>query len=231
MGEGFLNCEDSHFERFRRVYRGTRLPRRFPGVFSALVLRAEGSGRGLHALWRALGFYSAAFDGLEPGGADGTGGGAEGSRSAPSREARLLAALLDVRYQLLLVRLYQIYGTDPGAEAELAMARRIRIDCALREMRFVIAPLMDCIRQVAAASGGCPALYNLPPYFDPHMRDEQQRIQADRLSDTKRLVDDLCDAAHSSGGIGCAAVGTVQSVTAVISDLEVALATLEVGHE
>jgi hypothetical protein len=154
-----------------------------------------------------FGRYSHDFHSLEPGTQAGM-----SPVSSPTPVSRALAQLLDVRYQLLLVRLYQIFAPNPDA------ARRIRIGCSLREMRFVIAPLTDAIRTAAAAGGGCPAMFTLPAYFDPHTRPEQQSRQASLLRDTETLIKELQVLMPSSGTLG--------GVAATIHDLEGVLATV-----
>jgi len=216
QGEGPLNDDDSHFVRYRRLYRGMRLPRMFPQAFPALLAPEDGSKAWLHALWCALGLYSPAFDPLEP--------GAPADLATPSPVSKTLAQLLDARYQLLLVRLYQIFTPNP------ATARRVRIDCALREMRFVIAPLTDSIRRAVAAGGGCPPLYALPPYFDPHTGPKQQTLQADLLHETDRRVRELQLGQELRPGQQVTApaydFGSLGSIAAAIQDLESVLATL-----
>jgi hypothetical protein len=202
QGEGFLNDDQSHFTRFRRVYRGMLLPRAFPSFFSALMTTGQSSPP-LRGLWRALGLYSPDFDPLEP-------GGKSASPLPPILQA--LTNLLDTRYQLLLVRLYEIFG--PNAVG----ARSVRIDSALREMRFVLAPLMDCIRQNVATGGVCPDLYELPPYFDPHDRDQQAELEADLPNRSSTLLSELKGLAPTSG--------TLEGIATAINDIETALAHL-----
>jgi len=203
QGEGFLNDDQSHFTRFRRVYRGMLLPRAFPSVFHVLPTTAERSNPALGGLWRALGLYSPDFDALEP-------GGELACALPPTLQA--LTNLLNTRYQLLLVRLYEIFA--PNAVA----ARNIRIDSALREMRFVLSPLMDCIRQSIVAGGACPELYELPPYFDPHDRDTQAALRMDLSNRSATLLSELSGLAPASG--------TLQGVATAIDDIETALSHL-----
>jgi hypothetical protein len=203
QGEGFLNDDQSHFTRFRRVYRGMLLPRAFPSAFHALPMTTGRSNPALCGLWRALGLYSPDFDALEPGGK---------SASALPPTLQALTDLLNTRYQLLLVRLYEIFA--PNAVA----ARNIRIDSALREMRFVLSPLMDCIRRNVAAGGVCPDLYELPPYFDPHDRDTQAALQIDLPNRSSTLLSEWKGLTPASG--------TLEGIATAINDIETALSHL-----
>jgi Ferritin-like len=202
QGEGFFNDDQSHFTRFRRAYRGMLLPRAFPSVFHAL-LTTDRSNPALRGLWRALGLYSPDFDALEP-------GGKLASALPPTLQA--LTNLLNTRYQLLLVRLYEIFAPNG------VTARNIRIDSALREMRFVLSPLMDCIRQNVAAGGTCPSLYVLPPYFDPHNRDEQITLRVDLLNQSSTFLGELRGLIPTSG--------TQEGVATAINEIEIALTHL-----
>ena len=203
QGEGFLNNRQSHFTRFRRVYRGMLLPRSFPSVFCALHRTNDRADQVLRGLWRALGLYSPEFDALEP-------GGELACALPPTLPA--LTNLLNIRYQLLLVRLYEIFA--PNAVA----ARNVRIGSALREMRFVLSPLMDCIRQNVAAGGVCPDLYELPPYFDPHDRGMQAQLEIDLPKQSSALLDTLKGLMPNSG--------TLEGVTTAINDIDSALTHL-----
>lgn len=204
QGEGFFDDKKSHFARFRRIYRGMRLPRVCPFVFKDLNLSTGAPTMWLHGLWRALGLYWPDFAAVEP--------DLGAVVANPPTLSQLLARLLNSRYQLLLVRLYLIFAPNPGPQ------RNIRIDCALREMRFVLAPLTDGIRQHIAPGEACPELYALPPYFDPHIRPDQLALQASLLSDTQSLLEELSATAPSSG--------LIKSIAAAVRDLETALEKL-----
>jgi hypothetical protein len=181
------------------------LPRTFPFLFTALSIPAKRPKSHLRSFWRALGQFSPQFDPLEP--------RSQSPLGLPlPRVLHLLAELLNVRYQLLLVRLYEIFSPNSVA------ARNTRIDSALREMRFVLSPLMDCIRQSVPNNGLCPALYVLPPYFDPRDRRERIVLQTELLSQSSTLLGELRTVMFNSGPL--------KSVSTAIDDLDTAIQDL-----
>jgi hypothetical protein len=181
QGEGFLRGDNSHFVRFRRLYRGMYLPRLLPSAFPGLSSPARDQSAVLRDIWRLLGLYSPRYSNLHPTGTSGT-----------SLPLEPLARLIDLRYRHLLVTLYDIFAAD-----RRSITRAFLIDGALRQMRYVLGTLLIAVRQEAKKSGQFPVLYALQQDFDPveeQQRDELRRILCVETKDAIRNLGDLANA-------------------------------------
>ena len=164
QGEGFTTCAHSHFERFRRLYRGIRRSRWVPNV----LLRFDGMlTHRLPRLWRALGFYAPGVS-LRP----------LGIAGRPGTE------LLNARYRILLLSIHAVLDrrrTDPD-RAQL-------ISLLLREMALVFPALLRWLR-LHEEGGTEPGVFTLPPNFPPYAYDERdERLKDDLATSAARAAE------------------------------------------
>jgi len=199
QGEGFLRGDNSHFVRFRRIYRGMYLPRLLPSAFPGLSSLASDKSTLLRDLWRLLGLYSPLYSDVHP-----------AEKSSLSSPLEPLARLVDLRYRHLIVTLYDIFASDRRSNS-----RAFLIDGALRQMRYVLGTLLIAVRQEAEKSGQFPVLYALEQDFDPvdgPVRDELRKVLCMK---TKDAIRDLGDLAH---------IGAVRSAVNSFEVVDVAIA-------
>jgi rubrerythrin len=179
QGEGFTNEAQSHFERFRLIYRG---------------------------MFGTAPTLSASFSSLEP-----AGPAIPQSRVATASELELLTRLIDVRYQMLVSRLYSILAR------KATLDRSTLIDANLREMRFVLAPLLRAIRAGSVDSAHCPQFYGLPVDFDPFNENDRHDFLVQALSDTDTIA--LRLGALSTAGAAQSAISSLREIDNTVGGL------------
>jgi len=141
QGEGFECAENSHFHRFRRLYRGMRRRRWIPDGLA--YQSATQPLRRLRWIWRALGVYDPALQ-------------SSVTAERIDTEGKQLVRLLSLRYQLALLTSRLVLERGRGEQS-----RRALIDLLLRDMALILPPLATaCSRQVSRDSTARP--YELP---------------------------------------------------------------------
>lgn len=141
QGEGFEHAQNSHFHRFRALYRGMKRMRWIPARL-AYEPSVQPVKR-LRWIWRELGVFDPALQTAEP--------------PLPSEPCfQQIAALLNIRYQIALLTIHEVLRRTRAHEVRPALIRLF-----MREMSLILPPLAAAsLRQGSNAVG--PSIYALP---------------------------------------------------------------------
>jgi hypothetical protein len=170
QGEGFENGENSHFIRFRRLYRGMRRMRWVPR-FVAYEVSTTSAGR-LRWIWRTLGVFDPALQILI---------------SVDSSDASVaqLITLLNLRYQLILLTIREVLERRRQDGVRIAL-----INLLMREMSLVLPPLATAYRH-QAPSGNGPNPYMLPLEFPALTQAGREAQMRKCMADSSRLAEGI----------------------------------------
>jgi hypothetical protein len=143
QGEGFPRGEESHFARFRHLYRGMRFVALLPEAWAFRASPEPGNSRELRPIVRALGGFSSRVAELVP--------------DAPTETPT--ARLFNARYQILLLLIHE--ALDRARETP---GRKALVSLILSETARTLRPLAVRVRE-EAPSGRLPPVYVLPRQF------------------------------------------------------------------